>query len=112
MRWLPMAATVSGLGKGLPFQGSGKKGYCCWDNRRAPKRHTLAADSENTLREVGASDRLPYEQGGCAYEAPPRSPRKPPAPGGAVHDNRGLLYLLVGNALDHGLWIGRRYAEH
>jgi hypothetical protein len=23
----------------------------CWDNRRAPKRRTMAADSENTLRE-------------------------------------------------------------
>ena len=35
----------------LPFQGSGKEVKDCWDNRRAPKRYTMAADSENTLRE-------------------------------------------------------------
>src|ERR671912_192514 len=33
----------------LPFQGSGKEVKDCWDNRRAPKRHTMAAFSENTL---------------------------------------------------------------
>src|SRR5215208_2511381 len=33
------------------FGGSGKEVKDCWDNRRAPKRHTMAAFSENSLRE-------------------------------------------------------------
>ena len=40
---MPVAATFSGLGK--------ERIRMCWDNRRAPKRSTMAADSENTLRE-------------------------------------------------------------
>jgi hypothetical protein len=39
------------LGVGI-FSGLGKERIrLCWDNRRAPKRHTLAGDSENRLRE-------------------------------------------------------------
>src|SRR5215208_6448520 len=36
-----------------PFRGSRerKEIRLCWDNRRAPKRRTMAAESENTLRE-------------------------------------------------------------
>ncbi len=35
-----------------PFRGLGiVRMILCWDNRRAPKRHTLAAGSENSLRE-------------------------------------------------------------
>ena len=35
----------------LSFRGSAKKNEICWDNCRAPKRHSMAAESENRLRE-------------------------------------------------------------
>jgi hypothetical protein len=61
-----MAASVSAHGgmykkqytRGMPeyigvgiLSGLGKGRIICWDNRRAPKRRSMAGDSENTLRE-------------------------------------------------------------
>ena len=60
-----MAASVFALGgmyqeqstRGMPtyiqapLQGSEKEEYDCWDNRRAPKKLSVAGDSENSLRE-------------------------------------------------------------
>ena len=68
----------------LPFRGSAKENEICWDNRRAPKRHSMAAESENRLREcligelLGTSSRrscknLPSSRSGEERQKPLRA---------------------------------------
>jgi hypothetical protein len=73
---VPVAATFSGLGK--------ERIRLCWDNRRAPKS-TVAADSENTLRET-IGERLT----GITYEAAIEAAKR----GGNV-DYEGLKVRVV-----------------
>ncbi len=54
------AASVSVYTGGCLFGARRRKNEICWDNRRAPKRHTMAAESENRLRET-----VPSSPGGC-----------------------------------------------
>jgi hypothetical protein len=44
-----------------PIQGSGKSD--CWDNHRAPKKHSMVGDSENRMRE---------SMGSCELRSTPR----------------------------------------